>query len=259
MSIFYKGLMSKNNRWIWLIPSILTICLLSCESNTRFRLKVSTLCMANTLKPGRSYTFLSSPGYNIGDIVAFQKTSIITGKEYISFNRIIGRPGDVIEFKFGEPYRNGKLIDLPPTSKHNYICISKNQPYTDSLFAKFELTYNQNDTIILNLTSTEFEYLSKYQVNGFSIRNHYFPPGVKDYVIKFNPKWNRDFFGPLKIPFQLSLNDTSNLMMAGGYTPRELLSDTVYFVLGDNVQDCFDSRYVGFVSKKNILGKLVAE
>ena len=59
--------------------------------------------------------------------------------------------------------------------------------------------------------------------------------------------WSRDNFGPIVIPEkgdQLSSNDF-------------VIENNYYFVLGDNRHQSLDSRYVGLIPEKNIVGKMI--
>jgi signal peptidase I len=164
-------------------------------------------------------------------------------------------PGDTIEFKYGEPYKNGRLFILPKSATRSYLCISKNKKYTDSLFLLYEPVVS-GDSIYVKLNDSEYNIIKHRDTTKFSIKHQYFDRGFQDYGIKFNKMWNRDFFGPLVIPNTLITKDTSNVLVTGGYSSSQLAKDTVYFIIGDAIQNSYDSRYVGLVSKKLIIGKL---
>jgi signal peptidase I len=212
-------------------------------------------CMAHTLLNNHIYKFFKQTDYSINDIIAYQSKDIITGKEFITVGRIMGIQGDEIEFKNGDPYRNKAIFPLPKTATMNYLCVSKDRNFIDSLKSKYKLDVD-GDSIVLNLTNGEFENLKVFRSDSFIIKKFLFDATTPDFPNKFNRNWSRDFFGPLNIPRNLNSQDTSLLLVSGGYSADELIKDPVYFVVGDNVQNAFDSRYMGLVSKKLIVGKL---
>jgi len=212
--------------------------------------------MARTLLNNHIYKFEKTGTYSVNDIVAYQTNDIIDGREFITVGRILGRQKDCIQFIDGEPYRNGKIFHLPRTATMNYLCISKDKYLMDSLRARYNIDH-EGDTIQLNLTKDEFEQLKTVNSQILNIQKYVFDKTVPDFANKFNKNWSRDFFGPLCIPSQLSMKDTNMILISGGYSPSELLQDSVYFITTDNVQNEFDSRYKGLVSKKLIIGKLI--
>jgi len=127
---------------------------------------------------------------NYGDIIVFKHKS---KKNYIK--RIIGLPGDKIEYKDKNIYINGILIHKK--YKATFMDINK-------------------DGIILNIQ------LLKEYLNPLSEYNIYIHENInyKDYKFK-------------------NINIPNNS----------------YFVLGDNRDNSEDSRFWGFVEKKDIVGK----
>lgn len=58
--------------------------------------------------------------------------------------------------------------------------------------------------------------------------------------------WNQDNFGPLRVPKAGEQNPVSN----------ERVSQGLFFVMGDNRGNSYDSRFWGFVKQEEILGRV---
>lgn len=74
-----------------------------------FRVQVPTASMSPTISVGEQLLVLSSffsHKYNYGDILVFNSNE----SDELLVKRLIGKPGDTIEFKDGVTYRNGKVL-----------------------------------------------------------------------------------------------------------------------------------------------------
>jgi len=58
--------------------------------------------------------------------------------------------------------------------------------------------------------------------------------------------WNQDNFGPLRVPKAGEKNPVSN----------DIASEDLYFLMGDNRENSYDSRFWGFVKQGEILGRV---
>jgi signal peptidase I len=135
---------------------------------------------------------------------------------------------------------------------------------------------------MVTLTNAHFAQIKN---KGITIKEHSEDSGLYDETVfpqNAIIKWNKDFFGPLYIPkkgdeIKLDTNTFKiykriiNDFEGGDYSVQgnKILNhatDTItnytirqdyYFVIGDNFDNSIDSRYWGFIPKKNIKAKLI--
>jgi signal peptidase I len=190
------------------------------------------------------YIYKVPSNYNLptmeqGKIVFATRLKPVKYNEFVVFKkpkydimifRCIGMPGDVIEIKGGKVYRNSNLLkenytinDYLITQKqlniiqHNITERNYLVPLNDTLF-KITLTYKELKTFHLNLTL----FTSKKGDTS-----------IKTYPIFKNKKFNLDYLGPITIP-----------------------ADN-YFLLGDERPYAYDSRFIGFVKKSEIISSVI--
>jgi signal peptidase I len=142
-------------------------------------------------------------------------------------------PGDLIEIKNGELYVNNRLVDTNIKLRHNYS-IPKHvfEEIKNSVPIDANYTPNfQADTLVIPMDD---EYVQRNKINAV---RQVVPKSRKDSIIasRFTRSWNQDFFGPIKVP------------------------TGEYFVLGDNRHNAWDSRYRGFIDKKDFLGTVILD
>ncbi|MEQ9229811.1 MAG: signal peptidase I [Cyclobacteriaceae bacterium] len=199
--------------------------------------------------------------------------------------RCVAIPGDVLEIKASQVYINGEIGENPEILQHNYRIVSK-QTLPERFFVDHKIREPQK----LN-GNTYYAPLSEQQVEklkGFD----FITDVVKDERVEGQaeqgifPKkvgffdWNRDFFGPLEIPYRgMEITvDSVNLAKYGyaieyyeGLDNVEVKADELvingesvdtyvmtrdyYFMMGDNRHRSDDSRYWGFVPEDNIVGE----
>ena len=198
--------------------------------------------------------------------------------------RCVAIPGDVVEVKAGQVYINGEIGENPEILQFNYQIVSKQQ-----LPERFFRDHGIRDASVTSygaaapMSPETAEKLRSFDFIDQVIREERTEdqeePGIFPKVPEHS-NWNRDFFGPLEIPYRgmkLELNE-SNLTRYGGtitnyegWESVEINGDKLtidgqevteyaftrdyYFMMGDNRHRSDDSRYWGFVPEDYIVGE----
>jgi signal peptidase I len=167
----------------------------------------------------------------IGDFICYNYEDKISAKQ-IRIHRLYGKENDVVEIINGILYVNKINIDKGidhihsyKTTKAEYSKIKEIEKISDDLFAYMDDT----DDVIALLPDSIAE---KYKITSKRIISE---KGKKDTTIQeiYKNNWNKDNFGPLKIP------------------------NGKVFLIGDNRDNSEDCRYVGLINETDIVGTIV--
>jgi signal peptidase I len=199
------------------------------------------------------------------------------GQSFIK--RCVALPGDTFEIRKAKVYINGVEIAMPPMVRHYCRIVSHNGQLARKLADSLDFQVSQiNEDDDKHL----FAYLNRYQITLLEsspiidrIEIEINRPD-SDWVSSIwdpeNP-WTVDDFGPLIIPTKgmtIEINHENCLLYNSALD--ELMIQLIdnpgapikytfvrdyYFTLGDHRHDSKDSRYVGFVSEIDIIGKAV--
>jgi signal peptidase I len=162
------------------------------------------------------------------DLVTYRAV-VPPGGMTILTHRLCGMPGDMLEIKAGVLYVNGKDADKTLRLQHIFKV-----PVKDSVAIEYD---QQQAYTIPPYTNTIYIALEDKRVkkDALNCERYVLPPGLRDEDVyaAFKQNWNRDHFGPLRVP-----------------------KDS-FFLLGDNRGNSRDSRQFGLVGHTKILGTVL--
>lgn len=161
------------------------------------------------------------------DFICFNTETPEFGKSIWVF-RLCGLGGDVVEIRKGDLFVNNEPVDRKLSLMHSYyLPIEEYKKIKDSISIDEDwLPDLTKDSVMLLLKDS---YVSK---NKLIAKRLITPATQQDEFISgmFSNLWNTDNFGPIKVPADK------------------------YFVLGDNRHNAQDSRYIGFIARKDYVG-----
>ena len=194
-----------------------------------FRLfRVTRSAKEQTFKTG-TFLFLSNlKKPRRFDLICY-RAIVPPGGLTILIHRLCGMPGDTLEIKAGVLYVNGREADGPLPLRHIYRIQTKDSP---------DIRYDQEQAYTIPpYTNTLYVVLEDKHVERDCLKGERYvlPPGLRDdaIFIRYKNNWNRDHFGPVKVP-------------AGQW-----------FVLGDDRSNATDSRYRGFIDSSTFVGSVL--
>lgn len=159
------------------------------------------------------------------DFIAF-KNNTQPGSPIWLF-RVCGIAGDSVEIRDGDLYVNGSAVDSLFTLSHSYIIPIKDTARINTGVSPVNVS---DSTALVIIADAEIKN------GGIGHSRYILPVDVTDARIEkiFGQQWNIDHFGPVAVP-----------------------KDS-YFLLGDSRTGAVDSRYIGFINKKDFRGTVLS-
>ncbi len=199
--------------------------------------------------------------------------------------RCVAASGDVIEVREGDVYVNDERGEDPEDMQHSYF-VATTQTIRDRVFERYNIRVEdvgrRNDGYILHTSEDVAEELRKLDFIT-SVRKAIVSPDYPEDTPLFPygyGVWNRDNYGPLKVPhrgmkvtmdsiniatYSTTIEDyedvgdvvvsNGQLMIDGEAVTEYEFKKDYYFMMGDNRHNSQDSRYWGFVSEDYIVGE----
>lgn len=215
--------------------------------------------------------------------------------------RCIGIPGDVIEVRASQAYVNGQPAANPEKMLQPYLVYTKEE-LDSKFFLKYDIWNRRNESenwspmTELDSVRKEMVTVGYRVVTSAKVADQFREMGMKvvqDIMPKDLPEplvypsspmvsWNRDNFGPIRVPKEgetvpltalnielyrdvienYEYNDKveisgTTVKINGAVVTNYTFKQNYYFMMGDNRSNSADSRYWGFVPADHIVGKAV--
>ncbi|CAG5068679.1 hypothetical protein DYBT9623_01411 [Dyadobacter sp. CECT 9623] len=236
-----------------------------------------------------------------GDVVVFNYPPELQHPVDLKTNyikRCVGLPGDNLEVRDLQVYANGTAMENPPRMENEYFvatttAVNEAKVFKENGISEYN-TYSETygDTIPGNdqmgyLVFTTEEIAAKLKTYDFvkSITVVKSSKEISEPMLYPNSqlfKWNRDNYGPVKVPKEgmtvaltpenvalygpviknyeenegVELGEKT-VSIAGKAITSYTFKQDYFFMMGDNRHNSADSRYWGFVPKDHIVGKAV--
>lgn len=156
----------------------------------------------------------------VGDVVTFFNKGTYTIK------RVVGKPGDLIQFRKGMTLVNGRPLQGDLVSLHEELGEARVKVMSDALQREFAPMPYIKDVVFYHASAGEVPFLTiRTRVNTKDIADLSLKKFYEEYTVHLNKDYD--------------------------YT----VPDAHYFVMGDNQFHSVDSRFHGAVHRDNIVGK----
>jgi signal peptidase I len=161
------------------------------------------------------------------DFILYNNHSVKSGSPLWT-HRLVGVPNDTLEIRDGVLYVNNRNLDKDLNLKQSYIVSFKELEKLQNRIKNLEFDRDRRpspDSLLIFLTDEEVK-------QTFEPRMPLYLKPDPEIGKQYNESWSQDRFGPLIIP------------------------ENKYFVLGDNRDDSYDSRFIGLINESDIKGVL---
>jgi len=214
----------RKKRTAILISSLLAIFVIIKFTGVLSTFNIVENTMAPDLMNNSSIVTTNLADPNLGNLIVFKSKRLPEP----SIFRIVAKEGDTLRIENGTVYRNGKNIDTNLSLVHTYaLPMTKIQELKKSklFYDDFGLRRKINlDTVVVDAVDNLATSLNLLRMTNSKDRTD------SDIRKVYSQNWNKDNFGPL------------------------VIKKNKFFVLGDNRDNSYDSRFIGLIDKTEIIG-----
>ena len=224
-----------------------------------------------------------------GDIIVFNfpVEEGPTGRKTHYISRVVGMPGDTLSIVDKIPHANGRAMPLLPEMQQKWLAIRKSTaPFPIARLESRDVEEvgrvgSQLDGVSFQSTAALAEEVATWSEIA-SIQPLVVPQGSvrPDQIFPSGSGYDRDNYGPLHVPARgdvlhltrenlstyrdiierfeghdLSYGSDEIIRVDGQPTNRYVVEQDYYFVMGDNRDSSYDSRFWGFVPWDHVVGR----
>jgi len=241
---------------IKLTIALIAIFNISCQSRSFY---YDSVAMEGTIKRGSLIKYEPKKVIEKNDIVVFDYYDKRLNKTFSTVLRVVGVPGDEVLFKNGELLVNGNSFGFPDTYQLSYVVKVKNTFDWNLLNDYSSRLYGGENIRLFFLNYSEYKNIENKKIVDSIVRVKGDSAFIEKQIVwneAFN-YFNGFYYGPLKIPAENVVIDDEIkklLPISNKFNVGDYLKEKLFFVVGDNLHWCYDSRDIGLIPESLIKG-----